>query len=923
MRLSVLLGLLLTCAGPAYAQQVPAPAPFRSSVDLVPVDVNIVDRTGRPVGGLEAGDFVLAVDGRPRRIATAQYIPAAAAPTGPPAPTYYSSNVAAAGGRLITLVVDQGSIGAGRGKLALDAASRFIAGLGPADRVALVTIPASGPQVDFTSNHEVVQSMLPRLVGQAQPPQQGQLRVGLAEAVGIQRGDQIAMQQVLERECAGIREATEVQDCVQRATIEANTVYQAARERTRNSLASLRFLVERLSATPSPKTIVLLSEGVVLERDAAEVSWLGPAAARGQIVLYVLHLDAPASDASATRSSPSRSEDQSLAEEGLSMLAGMARGSVLRVVSTADNAFSRLALELSGYYLLSFEPEPGDRDGKPHKIKIEVPGRKNVEIRSRAQFTVETARSGRPESILADAIRAPLLSTDIGLKATAYTLRDAATGKLRIVFAAEIDRSVTSAGQIALAYTLTDSRGRLVTSQLEPAVKAPVRAETKTQTYVGSVLTETPGAHTLKLAVVDGTGKSGSVEHTFRAQITSIGQLRVTDLLIAENMGSIGAGGLVPAIAADFTTDTLHGYIELHSEAEEQLARASVAFEVADSEAGRAIDSVPGRQPGVADAPGVRTVEGAVPIALLPPGEYVARAVVSLDGRKAATITRPFKVTRTLTSSAAPGEGRPSTPTRAPIPFTSRIDAFERNVVLTPQVVGFFLDRMPAGPGAGRPGPAIADARAGKFDEAVAALAGGGSDPLTAAFLQGLALYSKGQLEAAAGKFRESLRVDSEFLPAAFYLGSCYAAGGRDREAVGAWQTSLVTESDAPFIYTLLGDALLRLRDSEQAVDILEEASTLWPDNEQVQLRLGTALAMAGSGAEAMKVLQPYLDKHPDDHERLFVALRILYEAKSAGHPIVSAREDRALFERYAASYAAAEGPRRAVVDQWKKFMER
>ena len=115
-----------------------------------------------------------------------------------------------------------------------------------------------------------------------------------------------------------------------------------------------------------------------------------------------------------------------------------------------------------------------------------------------------------------------------------------------------------------------------------------------------------------------------------------------------------------------------------------------------------------------------------------------------------------------------------------------------------------------------------------------------------------------------------------------------------------------MTESDAPFIYTLLGDALLRLRDSEQAVDILEEASTLWPDNEQVQLRLGTALAMAGSGAEAMKVLQPYLDKHPEDHERLFVALRILVRSEVSGPSDRLGAEDRALFERYAASYAAA-----------------
>ena len=45
-----------------------------------------------------------------------------------------------------------------------------------------------------------------------------------------------------------------------------------------------------------------------------------------------------------------------------------------RSIGNADNAFARLALELSGYYLLGFEPESVDRDGKPHRIKVTVPG---------------------------------------------------------------------------------------------------------------------------------------------------------------------------------------------------------------------------------------------------------------------------------------------------------------------------------------------------------------------------------------------------------------------------------------------------------------------------------------------------------------------------------------------------------------------
>jgi tetratricopeptide (TPR) repeat protein len=234
-------------------------------------------------------------------------------------------------------------------------------------------------------------------------------------------------------------------------------------------------------------------------------------------------------------------------------------------------------------------------------------------------------------------------------------------------------------------------------------------------------------------------------------------------------------------------------------------------------------------------------------------------------------------------------------------------------------VVGFFLDRAKTGAAAS----AIAAAKAGRFDAAADESLKAPAANLAAVFLKGLALYARGDLEAAAGQFREALRVDSEFFPAAFYLGSCYAAGGRDREAVGAWQTSLVGESDAPFVYTLLGDALLRLRDATRAIEILKEAADLWPDNDEVQLRLGTAQVMAGNAGDALNTLEPYLSRHPDDQERLFVVLRLLYEARAARRQIRSNDADRALFLKYAAAYEAAAGPQKAMVDQWKKVMSR
>ena len=526
------------------------------------------------------------------------------------------------------------------------------------------------------------------------------------------------------------------------------------------------------------------------------------------------------------------------------------------------------------------------------------------------------------EAILKETLISPMLANEIGLKLSTYTLRDPSSDKLRILMATEIDRTGQPDGHLALAYSLVDDKGRLIESQIDREVKTPVSPDTAIQRYTGFILSDATGTHTLKIAVVDERGRRGSVEHSFRAAMTPLGEVRVTDLLIADER--TGTSSAAPWIGGEFTSGMVNGYIEIYSDATDVLKNTTVMFEIAQDAQARALDGAAAKiQPATADSPNRRALEGTIPLTLLPPGDYVLRAVVSTDGRKVGQVTRPLRVGRTVSAGNKPKPtvlGSRMTLTRAStIPIASRTDRFERASVLTPQVVGFFVERLNVGArGESNPEPIVEHARAGRFDDAVKALTTG-SPSLPMSFLSGLALYSKGELEPAAAKFREALRLDSEFFPAAFYLGSCYAAGGRDQDAVGAWQLALVTESDAPFIYTLLGDALLRLREADHALELLNQAAEAWPENEDVQVRIGAALAMAGKRADALAKLEPYLEKHPDDLERQFFTLRLLYEARADGRPIKSTAEDRALFVRWAAAYTAAKGPQQALVAQWQK----
>lgn len=923
----VCLWLVLPCLSVAAAAQPPAPAqqtqpaPFKSSVDLVPVDVNVVDRTGRPIADLTAQDFSLKVDGKPRRIASAQFITVTReVERAPVEPADYSSNPATDGARLIMLVVDQGNIGASRGKYAIDAARRFVGRLRTSDRVGLVTIPGAGPQIDFTANHALVQTALQRVVGQSDQGEHQDNQIGLSEAIEVQRGNEQAIVELTERECTGLTSGDLLQ-CRSKLLGQARTLYVDLKGRTRDTLLSLQHVMDRLARTNTPKTVVFISEGILIERDVTELTWLGPLAARGQVTLYVLQLEAPGTDATNSQSSPTRAADIQLAQDGLGRLAGVARGAVFRVISGAESAFNRLALELSGYYLLSFEPEPGDRDTKVHKIKIEVPRRKDVDVRARNEFSVDAPRVRSTGEQLADVIAAPLLATEIGLKLGAYAFTENTGDRLRVILAAEIDRSQNPGSKMSLAYTVVDAKDKVVSAQVEPEVTTPIRADTQTQTYLGAI-TASSGTYRIKLAVVDDTGKTGSVEHTVRAQLTPAGQIHMTDLLIGEDSGG---SGLNPAVSAEFKGGLLHGYFELHSEAPESLRAATVALEIANSAVARAIDTVPARfEEDTTPLPTRRVAEAVVPIGLLPAGEYVARAVVTVAGRKVGQVSRSFRIVRSGVVAPEAVAAAGGLPAKTTVPFTSRMESFERGSVLTPQVVGFFLDRMNVGKNGPPASSAARDlARAGKFEEAIAAVKVAGNNQLVPVFLDGLARYAKGDLEGAAARFRESLRIESDFFPAAFYLGACYAAGGKDRDAAGAWQTSLITEGEAPFIYTLLGDAFLRLREVDAALDILKEASSLWPGNEQVQLRLGTAYAQAQKPVDAVRALDQYLAQHPDDQERLLIALKSIYDARSAGQSIGTVQEDRQRFERYASAYAAAGGSQVALIEQWRKFVNR
>ena len=173
---------------------------------------------------------------------------------------------------------------------------------------------------------------------------------------------------------------------------------------------------------------------------------------------------------------------------------------------------------------------------------------------------------------------------------------------------------------------------------------------------------------------------------------------------------------------------------------------------------------------------------------------------------------------------------------------------------------------------------------------------------------------ARADLERAAQRFREALRADADFLPAAVFLGACYALGGRDLDAAGAWQTALIGIDDDPRLFALIVDARLRAGDAAGAEDVAAEAEKRWPADAGLRQRRAVLELARGRVAEALTALDALEQPSTD---LLFAALRILHGARAAGLTVEDPARDRARFERYATRYRELGGPDQALVSGW------
>jgi VWFA-related protein len=912
----------------AQAPQPPSPQTqkpvFRAGVELLSVDATVVDRDGRQVTDLAATDFVVEVDGNPRPVVTAEYVRliddtpvpvggrrAAAAP--PVENTFYSTNARSVSpGRLILLLVDEGNIRTGQGRETMRSAAKFVDALSPNDRVAVAAIPR-GAVVDFTTEHDRVREALIATVGRASP-YKGRFFMSLSEAFATyEHSDALLRSQVIARECAAVlSNPVELTRCEIEVEQDAGQYVSHERQQTQASLVGIREVLRSLAGLDGPKSVILISEGLVLEGLGGDIDALAAEAADVRASLDIMLLDVPAVDVSVSQRPTTPREDRERQVTGLEMLAGLSRGALHRVLTSSDSAFTRISRSLAGHYLIGVEAKPGDRDGKRHRISVRT-SRRGVTVYSRRGFLGSTAPAATsPADAVTRALRAPLTLNEVPMRMATWTYKEPGGSKVRLLITAEVERNADQTLEYTTGLLLIDRNNRGVATNVETRPLRHSDTNPTVAVFAGSLLVD-PGTYLIRFAAADDEGRLGSIERKVDAWEMNANAITVGDLLIGQ---AAPDAPIMPAIEPVVSNGQLVAMMEVYQPA---LVTDSLqaTLEIVRDENSRPLLTVP-LQVGTGKTPEIGVLQGAINTTALPPGRYLARASVRQSGKPQGHIVRPFRV---MVPTRAANDSTTAASTVLPAAVFSALLANLPNVDAKELVAPAVLSSVLAAAEKARPAAksAFAAARAGQLGPAALDALGSG-DQAVAAFLRGVDFFGQGQLDRALQQLQVSMQQAPGFAPTRLYLGAVLSHTNRHREAASLLQSVGDDLAGSAPIARLTALSWLRAGDAPNAIAALEKASAR--GDASVLRTLALAYVAANRTREAIPLLTQHLETNPKDQEALLGALFAVYSLHVPTPQAETLASDRTRAQAWAKTYAALKGEHQSLVDAWMSYLQ-
>jgi VWFA-related protein len=230
--------------------------------------------------------------------------------------------------------------------------------------------------------------------------------------------------------------------------------YRLVKDRATRALSTLERALDSLATAKGRKTLVLVSDGFILDPGLDHFKRVVQAARRSNVAIYFVNTrglkglggiyGVDMVEPVVKRDLGAALADLTQEAAGAEHLAEDTGGVTIRNTNDLAGGIQRIGRESLSYYLLGYSPSHTPNDGRYRRIKVSVRA-KDVIVRARKGYYApregEAAATGKRERADADLQRAldsPYLTDEIPMRMTAYVRDEVLLGRTRTLLAAEI-----------------------------------------------------------------------------------------------------------------------------------------------------------------------------------------------------------------------------------------------------------------------------------------------------------------------------------------------------------------------------------------------------------------------------------------------------------------------------------------------------
>ena len=694
---------------PARTNQTPV---LRTSSDLVRIDVEVTDKSGKPVTGLKEDQFSVTDDGKPQKISIFTYqdiekMETAAADGSAPivvaidSPTSTPPEAVATqirDHRMIVLFFDLTSMQTDDILRAHDAALKYVRKqMTPADLVSIVTFAARlTVWADFTNNHATLEKAIARLT----PDVASQLADPLYAAA--QNGEY------------------DVQQYTGAAYTADETEFNAFN--TDQKLLAVQGLVNLLAAIPGRKAVAEFTGGITQtgEENRTELRAATDAANRADVSIYSidargLFAEIPGGDVTTNAATGTamftgasvyhQMDTRQDSRDTLATLSSDTGGRAFFDLGDLSDAFPKIQQENGGYYLLGYYLGANVKhDGRwrPIRVKVNAPG---AHVRYRTGYYAprdfQHFQSEDRQQQLADAMRSenPVVELPMAVETSMFRLNeqqayvpiDAKISSSALDWAEKHDRREAAFDFAAEVRAVPSGQS---VAQLQDTIHVHLGAQRFRQVHQSNLLYQggvvlAPGTYRLKfIARENESGRIGTFEQAIKIPALPPNRITLSTVLLSSQIVPVeksfevqtkGQGTraklastplemdgqrIVPSVTRFFTQQqTLYVFFQAYypqQKAEKSdavdpnLLRAGLVF----FRNGLQINSTPLLPPTALDAKNhIASFRISLPLDKLPNGRYSVQAVVIAAGTQHSAFGRAYLALQREPGAPAPAPG--------------------------------------------------------------------------------------------------------------------------------------------------------------------------------------------------------------------------------------------------------------------------